>query len=139
MKTTSEQRTAWRDSDGVYLNRHHAMALLDDFAELEAQLAEWKTWGIIEIAVRNPNVASYMEHWENRATKAEQQLAEAEIRGMEAAAKAVCDMCRDQGMPARINNTWFRHGNITCIVAHNIHAAIASRKGSSHDSMQTGA
>jgi hypothetical protein len=30
-----------------------------------------KTAGIIEVAVRNPSVAEYMEHWEGRATKAE--------------------------------------------------------------------
>jgi len=42
------------------------------------ELDQWKTWGIIEIAVRNPNVASYMEHWEGRATKAEESLAHKE-------------------------------------------------------------
>lgn len=30
--------------------------------------------GSIEVAVRNPNVASYMKHWEDRATKAEAKI-----------------------------------------------------------------
>jgi hypothetical protein len=32
---------------------------------------DWTTCGIIELAVRNPNVSSYMDHWEGRALKAE--------------------------------------------------------------------
>jgi hypothetical protein len=35
------------------------------------EIERWKTWGIVEIAVRNPNVASCMGEWEERATKAE--------------------------------------------------------------------
>lgn len=42
--------------------------------ELLEEIAQWKTWGIIEIAVRNPNVAEYIKHWEERAVKAEEQL-----------------------------------------------------------------
>jgi hypothetical protein len=42
--------------------------------QLTQEIEQWKTWGIIEIAVRNPNVASYMEHWENRAVKAEARI-----------------------------------------------------------------
>lgn len=30
-----------------------------------------KTCGVIELAIRNPNVASYMVHWESRAERAE--------------------------------------------------------------------
>lgn len=41
---------------------------------LARQEEQWKTWGIIEVAVLNPNVASYMEHWENRSVKAEAQI-----------------------------------------------------------------
>lgn len=44
-------------------------------AELRAQDDQWKTWGIIEIAVRNPNVSSYMNEWESRTAKAEAELA----------------------------------------------------------------
>lgn len=44
---------------------------------LQSELAQWKTWGIVEIAVRNPEVAEYCEHREGRATKAESELEEA--------------------------------------------------------------
>lgn len=47
----------------------------------EARDREWAAWGIIEVAVRNPSVAGYMKHWENRATKAEQELAALRNRG----------------------------------------------------------
>lgn len=33
-----------------------------------------KTCGIIEIMVRNPNVADWVEHWEGRALKAEAKV-----------------------------------------------------------------
>lgn len=46
-----------------------------EIAQLHSENEQWKTWGIIEIAVRNPNVSSYMEHWEGRATKAEAENA----------------------------------------------------------------
>ena len=36
-----------------------------------AELARWATWGTIEVAIRNPNVASHTEHWETRALSAE--------------------------------------------------------------------
>jgi hypothetical protein len=42
-----------------------------DHAYLAGQMAEWRSWGIVEIASMNPNVSSYMDHWEGRATKAE--------------------------------------------------------------------
>lgn len=35
---------------------------------------EWHTWGIVEIAIRNPNVASYIAEWEDRALVAERAL-----------------------------------------------------------------
>ena len=40
-------------------------------AELEAEIHNWKTWGIIEVAIRNPSVSEYMNHWEGRCLKAE--------------------------------------------------------------------
>jgi hypothetical protein len=44
----------------------------DDAEAKLAQIEEqWKTWGVVEIAVRNPSVSEYMNHWEGRATKAE--------------------------------------------------------------------
>ena len=51
----------------------------DDAEAKLAQIEEqWKTWGIVEIAVRNPSVSEYMSHWEGRATKAEEALSRKE-------------------------------------------------------------
>jgi len=44
--------------------------------QLEQELAQWRTWGVVEIAVRNANVAEYCEHWKGRALKAERDLDE---------------------------------------------------------------
>jgi hypothetical protein len=41
---------------------------------LERELNVLQGAGIAEIAVRNPNVTHYMNHWEERALKAEQCL-----------------------------------------------------------------
>jgi hypothetical protein len=48
--------------------------------ELEAELRTMKTAGIIEVAVRNPNVAEYMRHWEGRAEAAEAALAALDVQ-----------------------------------------------------------
>jgi hypothetical protein len=48
---------------------------LSRLEEMERENANFRTWGIIEIAVRNPNVSEYMNHWEGRATKAEAEIA----------------------------------------------------------------
>lgn len=48
--------------------------------ELERENANFRTWGIIEVAVRNPSVSEYMEHWEGRATKAEAEIASLQER-----------------------------------------------------------
>ena len=51
-----------------------------DFAEAYAakKVAEnnkqWESWGTVEIAVRNPSVRDYTEHWEGRALSAERRL-----------------------------------------------------------------
>jgi hypothetical protein len=50
-------------------------AALDEVATLRAELELFRTAGIIEVAVRNPNVSSYMDHWEGRTLKAESELA----------------------------------------------------------------
>ena len=47
--------------------------LLAALRETREELKQWTTWGIIEIAVRNPNIASYMNHWEDRAEAAERE------------------------------------------------------------------
>ncbi len=57
-------------SDGyVYLNPK------DVFERKYSPVPEWTSWGIVEIAARNPNVASYCGHWESRTVEAEQELA----------------------------------------------------------------
>jgi hypothetical protein len=42
----------------------------------ESRDAEWGAWGIVEVSVRNPSVVEYMKHWEERATKAEAEIAQ---------------------------------------------------------------
>lgn len=70
--------------------RNKALAALQAqrarIAELEQELKQWETWGIVEIAVRNPNVSSYMDHWEKRAERAETDSVT-----LRAAIKAVAD------------------------------------------------
>lgn len=46
-----------------------------EIARLQRELDHFTKSGIIEIAVRNPNVSSYMDHWEGRALAAEAKLA----------------------------------------------------------------
>lgn len=45
-----------------------------EIARLTAELEHFTKSGIVEIAVRNPAVSEYMEHWEGRALKAEKAL-----------------------------------------------------------------
>lgn len=49
----------------------------DRIEELEAENHLLKTSGIVEVAVRNPNVSEYIRHWEGRAETAEAKLAKA--------------------------------------------------------------
>jgi hypothetical protein len=51
---------------------------------LREECANWRTWGTIEVAIRNPSVAESMRHWEGRAERAEAKLAQA-MRVIEAA------------------------------------------------------
>ena len=46
-----------------------------EIERLRRELDMLTTGGIIEVAVRNPSVSEYMEHWEGRALKAEASLA----------------------------------------------------------------
>jgi hypothetical protein len=58
---------AWED-------RHHRKYREEaalEIVRLRAELEQWTTWGVIEVAMRNPSVSEYMRHWEGRATKAE--------------------------------------------------------------------
>lgn len=64
----------WDDISDKY--ERHAINAVLDLVEAEKELSNWATWGIVEIAVRNPSVADYCKHWEERAEKAEKLLAE---------------------------------------------------------------
>ena len=76
-------------------------------ADAEAQVMQWQTWGIVEIAVRNRSVADYMEHWEARALKAK---AEAQVKALSrplqelarASAKEICE-CFDIKVPRGVS------------------------------------
>ena len=76
-------------------------------ADAEAQVKQWQTWGIVEIAVRNRSVADYMEHWEARALKAK---AEAQVKALSrplqelarASAKEICE-CFDIKVPRGVS------------------------------------
>lgn len=48
--------------------------------QLSTQDHNWHTWGIIEVAIRNPNVSSYMDHWEKRTLAAESLVAQQKER-----------------------------------------------------------
>ena len=45
-----------------------------ELEQLREEVAFLKTCGVIELAIRNPNVQSYMAHWERRAESAEMTL-----------------------------------------------------------------
>lgn len=47
-----------------------------DNAVMKARIETLTRSGIIEVALQNPNVMSYMEHWESRSGKAESLVEE---------------------------------------------------------------
>ena len=65
-------------------------------AETERAEAEMRTLGVIEIAVRNPDVASYMAHWEGRTEKAEREVAM--MRAALARKEAEAEVIREEAM-----------------------------------------
>ena len=72
----------------------------DLHATLTAALDEldlMKTAGIIEVAVRNPSVSEYMKHWEDRAEKAEAQIAEARAEAIREA-MVICNQSYGDGV-----------------------------------------
>ena len=68
------------DSIQLRISMRELKATRDINAQLRSQLRNWETWGTVEIAVRNPNVDSYMKHWEGRALAAEEKVVELEGR-----------------------------------------------------------
>ena len=69
-----DEREDWDALQEVTAELEQAEARIE---ELEAELHLMKTAGIIEVAIRNPNVSEYMAHWERRAEGAEAKLAKA--------------------------------------------------------------
>jgi hypothetical protein len=57
-------------NDGIELIQRIAV-LTAQVAALKGECEQRRTWGSVEIAVRNPSVMEYMNHGESRATKAE--------------------------------------------------------------------
>jgi len=59
-------------------------------AFLKTNLAKLRTGGMMTVAMTNPNVMSYMEHWEGRAEKAE-----AEVKILKECIRFILDADRD--------------------------------------------
>ena len=79
---------------------------LDD---AQRENAQWKTWGIVEIAVRNPSVMEYIKHWEGRAESAERKLAEREgltFTAFRAANVARCIKWHPKGIESWSASDW---------------------------------
>ena len=63
--------------EGEMITEREWQATVANIEELKAELHLMKTAGIVEVAIRNPNVSEYMAHWERRAEGAEAKLAKA--------------------------------------------------------------
>jgi hypothetical protein len=61
---------AWRGLVALALEASRAAGR----AERDGEVRFFETCGIIELAIRNPNVDSYMREWESRALAAEQEV-----------------------------------------------------------------
>lgn len=59
-----------------YFEESHLQLANNNTKRAREEIEQWKTWGVVEIAVRNPNVASYVKEWEERATTAEHILSQ---------------------------------------------------------------
>lgn len=105
-------------ADGVTPAPEICKLLLETARQQREQLLElhqWSTWGMIEIAVRNPNVASYMNEWEGRVKKAEADLKE--LRDRISAPPQVdtwpqkCHLCQQDMESADDRMEWHGLGN----------------------------
>jgi hypothetical protein len=72
--------------DWVMLNPEEAAFTLAAYSASESERADrqWREWGVVEVAVRNPQVADYCQHWEGRTEAAEKRADEAERQLAEA-------------------------------------------------------
>ena len=94
--------------------------------QAEAENEQWRTWGIVELAVRNTNVASYVEHWEGRTEKAEakNERLQAQLKrpfcpdcDHGVVAGKVCDSCNGTGHVERRKNQQAELERLRTIVA----------------------
>jgi ATP-dependent Clp protease ATP-binding subunit ClpA len=81
-KAVEERREAL-DNLPICSCNYDNQTMADRIEELEREMQTLTTAGIIEVAVRNPSVADYVQHWEGRAEAAEAKLAEAGIIALE--------------------------------------------------------
>ena len=67
----------WKHNvDCAVAARNLLPALLLKVARITRELAQWTKWGVVEVAIRNPQVAEYCEHWENRVEVAESRVSD---------------------------------------------------------------
>jgi chromosome segregation ATPase len=61
----------------VQWHKDHALHVetAETIRQAEAELRDWKNWGVIEVMVRNPNVDSFVKEAEQRIAKAEAEIA----------------------------------------------------------------
>lgn len=73
----TEKLLFWKQAllseEGSYYEAQEVAEFLVDCC-LSSRDKEWSGWGIVEVAVRNPSVAEYMKHWEDRVKVAEDKL-----------------------------------------------------------------
>lgn len=84
---------------------------------LQAENTLLKTAGVIEVAVRNPNVSEYIEHWEGRVERAE---------GERDAAVARADALVESGVRMRDYFTKCRNSDVYAVA--DFDAALAAIK-----------
>lgn len=66
-----------RENKWYVLAFRKVLAAIHEVAEpLREQLEQWTQWGIVEVSIRNPQVAEYVKHWEGRTEKSEAENVE---------------------------------------------------------------
>jgi hypothetical protein len=86
-----ESGRKWASDSDFYIARKIALDLAAENAALKAEVDTLTKSGICEVAARNPSVMEYMAHWENRAEKAE-----AEVARLREALDAMTDIAKRQ-------------------------------------------
>lgn len=55
-------------------------SLRQQLSDSQAELKQWSSWGIVEIAIRNQSVSDYVKHWEGRTLVAEGKVSQLEAK-----------------------------------------------------------